>query len=92
MRTPKFTPGPWRISLPDECVVVDRGGYDIADCSALYESEPKQCEANARLIAAAPDMLEALKAIIDADERGQGVRFAEAMEAAERAIEKAEPK
>ncbi|MCY4318329.1 MAG: hypothetical protein OXE76_03895 [Alphaproteobacteria bacterium] len=90
MRTPKFTPGPWRVSLSDECAVVDRDGCDIADCGALYESEPEQCEANARLIAASPDMLEALKAIID--NRWLTRRVQESINKAERAIEKAEPK
>lgn len=92
MTKPKHTPGPWRVTLPDECIVTNDDGHEVADCSMWYEDLPAVCAANARLIAAAPDMLAALKAIIDADERGQGVRFAEAMEAAERAIGKAEPK
>ena len=58
---PKHTPGPWRsygrfvaTSTPD--VKTDR---EIAAC----ETSDGRAEANARLIAAAPKMLEALKAI-----------------------------
>ena len=64
----KHTPGPWKVvpSL-NEIVNADHGllRYDIrADYTligALYENE-----ADARLIAAAPDLLEVAQAIVDA--------------------------
>ena len=64
MSKPKHTPGPWRVTLPDECIVTNDDGHEVADCSAWYEGFPETCAANARLIAAAPDMLAALKKII----------------------------
>ncbi len=61
----KHTPGPWYVAPSlNEIVNADHGflRYDIrADClliGALYENE-----ADARLIATAPDLLEALKVI-----------------------------
>ena len=62
MNKTKFTPGPWMIGFKhDEMGVIAPGPVAIADCNydpALSESEK---QANARLIAAAPEMLEALK-------------------------------
>jgi hypothetical protein len=66
---PKFTPGPWRVDddvhahvIDSEYHVIDAGpmctpaGFSLAGCMTL---------ANAHLIAAAPEMYEALKAICD---------------------------
>lgn len=47
------TPGPWRAIDTRVYFPNLQGGFDIRDCPAPH--------ANARLIAAAPDMLEALK-------------------------------
>ena len=69
---PKFTPGPWTAFLLSlEAEILAHGSKDvrIADvfCGTsftgmgdYYVSE-KECHANARLIAAAPEMYEALK-------------------------------
>ena len=70
MSETKYTPGPWRTSdeFNHESVV----GPDrrmVADCAVLPVAGGDGLEANrsnARLIAAAPDMAEALKACIDA--------------------------
>lgn len=56
----QHTPGPWR---PCEetmvrVVVADNGRW-IADCD--FEGPPSESDANARLIAAAPDLLAALE-------------------------------
>lgn len=51
----KHTPGPWRVVVEeeyDDYLVVDKDNHCIADILPL---------ANARLIAAAPDLLEACK-------------------------------
>lgn len=59
------TPGPWETSVNDEGqwdVCAEGGGdmvADLADC-------PESAEANARLIAAAPDLLAALRLTISA--------------------------
>ena len=72
----QHTPGPWA-SLPDECdkpYIRIRGTqlgsrYKIANVltpvyEGAHEREAKETRANARLIAAAPDLLEAAKLVI----------------------------
>jgi len=57
----KFTKGDWNIS-PSKLVVVDKYGEAIADCDWTTETyfTKEEMEANAKLIAAAPELLEAL--------------------------------
>lgn len=70
MSKPKFTPGPWEISRYTNYI-----GYSIsapgAGCIAerwyASEREDAPIEANAHLIAAAPEMYEALGAMIADD-------------------------
>ena len=61
-----FTPGPWEVGPVDDTVVTHLGAdgvrYEIAAIDGDY-NQPDEwpvMEANARLIAAAPDLLEAL--------------------------------
>ncbi len=65
MSTNKHTPGPWKtqrhISL-DRLEIRDADGRRIAECAMDFPMSAKTHEANAHLIAAAPDLLEALKA------------------------------
>lgn len=60
----KHTPGPWKLATRKEgWVVKTRDGCVLAGVSQFpppAEMAP-QCEFNARLIAAAPELLEALK-------------------------------
>ena len=59
----KHTPGPWQISKKSiDAVVTDAGNY-VADCGLSIVIPDDEQRANARLIAAAPDMLEALEEI-----------------------------
>lgn len=60
-QTFKHTPGPWQLNLPctDE-VVADYGGNDVSIARNISN------EADARLIAAAPELLEALEMVRDA--------------------------
>jgi hypothetical protein len=62
----KFTPGPWKLSLPDETAVSSFDGTEIAAVQGDYDDDDvwPVMAANARLVAAAPDLLEALKALI----------------------------
>lgn len=69
MKTPKWTPGPWHI-LPS---AFDTGQLNIGTpqrtaCCVFYDRpEPNDHEiaqANARLIAAAPELVEALLAMV----------------------------
>lgn len=54
MTQDKHTPGPWRVFDEDKVVAVAPYGRLIAECGV----------ANARLIAAAPDMLESLEEVL----------------------------
>jgi hypothetical protein len=62
------TPGPWRVgnlktSEFGKCYVYGKDGVLTADC--VSRKRGLECEANARLIAAAPSLLEALEALLD---------------------------
>ena len=67
----KHTPGPWKTGCRMTRVEVLPAGWNapmcIADCGTKYspESEEEKC-ANARLIAAAPELLEACKIALQA--------------------------
>lgn len=65
----KHTPGPWSIQRQNPSPTT--GEWMVAGKSPGYLAEVRDCgsgpvEANARLIAAAPDLLEALEALITA--------------------------
>lgn len=99
----KHTPGPWHVvPLTLGSVEAENG---TAVCQAFMTKQPRKAEdheerlANARLIAAAPELLEALKDYLQAGEdccnpEKDGVvamvLFAKAEEAARAAIAKAE--
>lgn len=66
--TAQHTPGPWKVYGRDgkpKCYVTDSEGRTIADLDSFCTGSDsrEQLEANARLIAHAPALLEALKAI-----------------------------
>jgi hypothetical protein len=73
MSESKHTPGPWSIEphpeRPDLPIRVMGGkGERVARCSQISLcTTPEECKANARLISAAPDLLEALVMVRDAD-------------------------
>lgn len=56
--SPQHTPGPWYIAGPTQYLNQLR----IGPCIGVIYGAGKELEANASLIAAAPDLLEALKA------------------------------
>lgn len=59
-RTTPHTPPPWR----DDCgEIVDRNGLGVAD--VWWRPNEAEGEANARLIVAAPELLEALQFLAD---------------------------
>ncbi|WON88696.1 hypothetical protein [Delftia sp. UGAL515B_04] len=62
-----FTPGPWKVSFSRFSRVTAENGALIAKCEKL--DSLTNLEANARLIAAAPELLEALRKLADAYER-----------------------
>jgi hypothetical protein len=71
--TSKHTPGPWRLHLVDDTTIIDSDGRFIAsvcggddDLGSQDYNNPDEwpvMEANARLIAMAPRMYEALKTV-----------------------------
>jgi hypothetical protein len=94
--TAKFTPGPWIIKGYSI-----HGGDNRVRVAEINPPHPKArgreraeereyCDGNARLIAAAPDLLHALEALLDMDisyQRGPKVQVAES--AARAAVAKA---
>jgi len=71
----KYTPGPWRIAELQGGNVreekrrlirpVDDKNYEFGAVAYVYGDESKINKANAALIAAAPDLLEALKLMVE---------------------------
>lgn len=66
-----FTSGPWKVSKanPHRVIVAegDKVGLDIAEANHFVGAYRDISLANARLIAAAPDLLEALKLFVRAE-------------------------
>ena len=58
--TAKHTPGPWRDGTEGNFRIYGRDGQDVAEALPRVLNT-REWRANARLIAAAPDLLEALK-------------------------------
>lgn len=54
------TPGPWRFQ-PDDALIVSRDGEPIARLFYATSPDPEDGGVNARLIAAAPELLEAFE-------------------------------
>jgi hypothetical protein len=86
----KHTPGPWTANKPTQSngrAEVHAGPMLVAQAfNWLLDAEgDEQCWADARLIAAAPDLLEALKAVVRVADRKT-----DEFDAARAAIKKAE--
>lgn len=56
----KHTKGEWAVNSANKQEVNSYNGISIADCSKSVVIEVREKEANAKLIAAAPEMLEAI--------------------------------
>lgn len=68
MSAAKHTPAPWRYEAPDEVCIKDADGGRVAILTNLRGAlgmsgrrDPNEVIANARLIATAPELLEALR-------------------------------
>ncbi len=73
----KYTPGPWRISRTSGMEIFISHDHDQPNRVPGYfaevrrfTSDNEQVEANARLIASAPELLEALELVISTYEEG----------------------
>lgn len=64
MSEAKHTPGPWQWTQHfDPTISIYKDGF--GQIARLYDSSAGTGKANARLIAAAPDLLDALKTIVE---------------------------
>lgn len=99
--TTNHTPGPWE-NMEHSDVVMSQSGWVVAQGGPIGGSRPPDNEAfaNARLIAAAPDLLEACKATLNEMRQmhehhhphcSNGCPYAEIRDSARSAIAKAEP-
>src|SRR5690242_7581409 len=61
----EHTPGPWRVSNAHGLCVAAAGVGVIADLDDELIAQPQHAEANARLIAAAPELLACLKEALE---------------------------
>ena len=94
----QYTPGPWRIQRDDQIVILNAdesiamlfrdGDVHYND---LLAPEDDACEANARLIAAAPDLLEAIQALVKEFEKEAMPGIYAGLALARAAIAKATP-
>lgn len=60
----QHTPGPWRIHGVTKTTILNEEGKEIYD-GANYQNNFEEAKANAKLIAAAPELLEALKNLVE---------------------------
>jgi hypothetical protein len=81
-----FTPGPWHDSGNTEYEIY-KGNKPIASVIPTFTAED---EANARLIAAAPEMFEVLSELLDTLEMSKGYGFDEEYEKAREVLAKVE--
>jgi hypothetical protein len=61
------TPGPW--TLFDDEIVAERTDRHLCTVPLEDGLDPTEWQANVRLIAAAPELLDALKAVLTVDDR-----------------------
>ncbi|MFU5563164.1 hypothetical protein ACM7V5_19615 [Pseudomonas aeruginosa] len=67
----KHTPGPWHVGGPNKCTIYDKHGQRLANSFEgvmATQRTDSECEANARLIVAAPELLEALVALVECEQ------------------------
>ena len=88
----EYTPGPWAFfdTHPDKACYYIQEKNHLDEIAAIYRYERNPCNtlADARLIAAAPELLEALKMMLEMSEMG-GFGKAYAEDVARAAIAKA---
>lgn len=82
----EHTPGPWRTDQNHDVTIIEIWSATERKIGEIYEDDyavlgPEDW-ANARLIAAAPEMLEALKAVIKEYREGYGLNCVEQVRAA----------
>jgi hypothetical protein len=91
--TAQHTPGPWRDEMGAfgiQILAYDPEGETIRLADMPADETDDETQANARLIAAAPELLEALRLIARSDGFKDGTWVGELQEIARKAIAKAE--
>ena len=88
MAEAKFTPGPWRIEASPP-VIAGANGNLVAEMRR--QREKGEADANARLIAAAPELYAALEAMVKQYNFGDTLPAAHPLIAARAALAKATP-
>ena len=88
----EHTQGPWKTEGWENLVVNSADGHTMTLAAGGKDACLEELKANARLIAAAPELLVALKAITDYDEGSseEGTYGSEVMERCRAAISKVE--
>jgi hypothetical protein len=61
MKTPKHTPGPWSVYECQDSLIIETNNNCKSELAKLEKKSNIHAEQNARLIAAAPELLEALE-------------------------------
>ena len=75
----KHTPGPWVQTPWDSTAIFDAKNLRVPIAQTYpADTSQKEAEANARLVAAAPQLLEALELIVEQDPDGEGQGFIDA--------------
>jgi hypothetical protein len=66
MTQSKATPGPWHLGVKQaEAIVYDSTGWAVANATVYHgESDREECRTNAHLIAAAPELRDALAQLL----------------------------
>jgi len=88
----EYTKGEWKVNkFPDTRILIVAPPAEI--CTMIYEKLVSEAEANAHLIAAAPDMYEALKAVMKEEIFWEDVKLTTAtVQSVSKALAKAEMK
>ena len=86
----KHTPGPWKLTEHDERSARIESRLEFIARIEGIDWGSEECKANARLIAAAPDLLEALKNLLWQHDNNAGQLCGMALQDARAAIAKAE--
>ena len=89
--TTKHTKGPWHVGVKQaEKIVYDARGWAIANATVYHgKNDINEVIANARLIAAAPELLEALQLVAHSGPLNNGMKDENTMALVRAAITKA---
>lgn len=84
-----YTPAPWNVTNLDTAETVFYIGGQSGSIASAWNKGGGEGEANARLIAAAPELLEALLKLMDYTQQGHKIGETHPLEVAENAVRKA---